>query len=94
MEQIPSVPIWIASTTLKNGGRKDIREFLARPADEGDVKYFVLDDSFRELRDTHNFFIGEGCEIRVDGGCYECIKVTDIKPHKSIHPMLVTKRIS
>ena len=94
LEQVPSVPIWIASTTLKNGGRKDIREFLAKPADEGDVKRFVLKESFRELRDTHNFFIGKGCEIRDSSGRYECIEVTEVKPHKSILPMLVTKRIS
>lgn len=35
-------PIWIASTVLKNKGRKDIREFLAKVVDEGDSVRVVL----------------------------------------------------
>ena len=43
-------PIWIASTVLKNKGRKDIREFLAKVVGEGDSVWVVLEETVRDLR--------------------------------------------
>ena len=93
LSQLQSSPIWIAGTTPKHKGRKDIRELLAKSATEGDSKIFILDDTFRDLRDLHNFIIEEGCEIRDRTGCYECIKVAEYKPKLKKYPMLITRRI-
>lgn len=87
-------PIWIASTVLKNKGRKDIREFLAKVVDEGDSVRVVLEETVRDLRDTHNFIIDEGSEIRTQTATYECTSVTEVKPGTKKHPMLCAKRIA
>ena len=87
-------PIWIASTVLKNKGRKDIREFLAKVVDEGDTVMIVLEETVRELRDTHNFFIEEGSELRTKDASYECTLVTDVRTSGKKHPLLVAKRIA
>ena len=71
--QFQSVPIWIASTKLKNNGRKDIRELSAKSASRSETEIFILDDTFRTLRDTHNFIVDVGCEIHNGTGFYRCI---------------------
>ena len=86
-------PVWIASTILKKKDRKDIREFLAKVVDEGDTVMIVLEETVRELRDTHNFFIEEGSELRTKDASYECIYVTDVRLGKK-HPLLHAKRIA
>ncbi|MBR0410332.1 MAG: hypothetical protein IJI25_04905 [Eubacterium sp.] len=86
-------PVWIASTVLKNKDRKDIREFLAKVVDEGDTVRIVLEETVRELRDTHNFFIEEGSELRTKDASYKCTYVTDVKLGKK-HPLLLAKRIA
>ena len=46
----PLVPIWVAIPPAKVGGKKDIRELLARCVGEGDTKTFVLpNDTIREV---------------------------------------------
>ena len=92
-DQIPSIPVWIASPVPKNGGRKDIREFLAKSAGEGDTRTFIFDDTLRDFVRT-NFSLEVGCELRDDSGHYRCVQVIPYKPKKKIYPMLVTKRIS
>ena len=91
----PLVPIWVAIPPAKVGGKKDIRELLARCVGEGDTKTFVLpNDTIRDLRDCHSFNILDACEVRDNTGCYECIKVTEFSPSRSKHPLLITRRIA
>lgn len=71
-DQTPSVPIWIASPTPKNGGRKDIREFHAKVVGEGDTKTFICDDTCRDF-DRARFPLEAGCELRDDTGLYRCV---------------------
>ena len=86
--------IWIASTVLKNKGRKDIREFLAKVVGEGDSVWVVLEETVRDLRDTHNFIIDEGSEIRTRTATYKCTSVTEIRPGTKKCPLLTAKRIA
>ena len=92
-DQIPSVPVWIASPTAKRGGRKDIREFLAKSAGEGDTRTFIFDDTIRDFVRT-NFTLDVGCELNDGTSFYRCIQVIPFKLKKKIYPVLVTKQIS
>ena len=85
--------VWIAVSTPKAKGGKDIREFLAKCVDEGNTKTFILtQNTIRELRDSHSFDIYDACEVRDDTGCYECIKVDALKAVRKIFPKLVTRK--
>lgn len=87
-------PIWIASPVLKNKGRKDIREFLAKVVGEGDSVWVVLEVTVRDLRDTHNFIIDEGSEIRTMNATYKCTSVTEVKPGTKKYPLLTARKIA
>ena len=88
-------PIWIASPVLKNKGRKDIREFLAKVVGEGsDSVWVVLEETVRDLRDTHNFIIDEGSEIRTQTATYKCTSVTEVRPGTKKYPLLTAKKIA
>lgn len=85
--------VWIAVSTPKAKGGKDIREFLAKCVDEGNTKTFILtQNTIRELRDSHSFDIYDACEVRDETGCYECIKVDALKAVRKIFPKLVTRK--
>ena len=85
--------VWIAVSTPKAKGGKDIREFLAKCVDEGNTKTFILtQNTIRELRDSHSFNIYDACEVRDETGCYECIKVDALKAVRKIFPKLVTRK--
>ena len=87
--------IWIASTVFKNKGRKDIREFLAKVVGEGsDSVWVVLEETVRDLRDTHNFIIDEGSEIRTQTATYKCTSVTEVRPGTKKYPLLTAKKIA
>lgn len=92
-DQIPSVPVWIASPTVKRGGRKDIREFLAKSVGDGDTRTFIFDDTIRDFVRA-NFTLDVGCELNDGTGYYRCVQVIPYKPKKKIYPMLITTRIS
>lgn len=94
LDRCKPASVWIATSTLKNGGRQDIRAFPARSVDEGGIKTFVLTDSIRDLRDNHNFIIKDACEIRDGTGSYECIEVVPFKLLRKIYPMLITRKVA
>ncbi len=87
-----STPVWVAGSDTKFGGRKDIREFLARATDVGANRVFIFDNTYRDF-DRTSFTIGEGCEIRNDTGHYRCVKAEPIQVKKKVFPLLFTGRI-
>ena len=86
-------PVWFGSTVPKNGGRKDIREFYARAAGEGDTRTFICNNTFRDFDRAH-FTLEEGCELRDSTGIYRCIELVPLRVKKKILPMLITQRVA
>lgn len=85
--------VWIAVSTSKAKGGKDIREFLVKCVDEGNTKTFILNqNTIRELRDSHSFDIYNAREVPDETGCYECIKVDALNAVRKIFPNLVTRK--
>ncbi len=87
-----SIPVWIAGSDTKFGGRKDIREFPAKATDVGCRRIFIFDNTYRDF-DRTSFSIGEGCEIRDDTGHYRCIDSEPLHVKNKVLPLLITERI-